>query len=48
MFDCLADWRAVADDVRGEALPCGHFIPEEAPQQSLELIARFVTAHPLP
>ncbi|MFZ9286549.1 MAG: alpha/beta fold hydrolase [Burkholderiaceae bacterium] len=47
MFDCLADWRAVADDVRGEALPCGHFIPEEAPQQSLELIARFVTAHPL-
>ncbi|MEY2736178.1 MAG: hypothetical protein RLZ58_1587 [Pseudomonadota bacterium] len=48
MFDCLADWRAVADDVRGEAQPCGHFIPEEAPQQSLELIARFVTAHPLP
>ena len=31
LFDCLADWREVATDVRGRALQCGHFIPEEKP-----------------
>jgi len=31
LFDCLADWREVAADVRGRALNCGHFIPEEKP-----------------
>lgn len=30
-FDPLAEWRQVADDVTGQALPCGHYIPEEAP-----------------
>jgi haloacetate dehalogenase len=30
-FEPLAEWRRVADDVRGEALPCGHYIAEEAP-----------------
>ena len=30
-FDPLALWRRIATDVRGEALPCGHYIPEEAP-----------------
>ena len=28
-FDCLADWRAVAREVRGHALDCGHYLPEE-------------------
>ena len=30
-FDPLAEWRQVADDVTGQALPCGHYIPEEVP-----------------
>ena len=47
MFDCLADWRAVADDVRGQALPCGHFIPEEAPEAALDPLLPFLKAHPL-
>ncbi|SEK87804.1 haloacetate dehalogenase [Roseateles sp. YR242] len=34
-FDPLAEWRKVARDVRGEALPCGHYIPEEAPDALL-------------
>jgi haloacetate dehalogenase len=34
-FDPLAEWRRVADDVRGEALPCGHYIAEEAPDALL-------------
>ncbi|QPF74530.1 alpha/beta hydrolase [Roseateles sp. DAIF2] len=34
-FDPLAEWRRVADDPRGQALPCGHYIPEEAPEALL-------------
>jgi len=34
-FDPLLEWRKVADRVEGEALPCGHYIPEEAPQALL-------------
>ena len=34
-FDPLALWRGVADDVQGGALPCGHYIPEEAPEALL-------------
>jgi len=41
-FDPLAEWRRVADDVRGEALPCGHYIAEEAPEALLARLARFL------
>lgn len=34
-FELLDEWRRVADDVRGQALPCGHYIPEEAPEALL-------------
>ena len=30
-FAPLDEWRQVADHVDGNALPCGHYIPEEAP-----------------
>ena len=33
LFDVLAAWREKAHDVRGHALPCGHFIPEEMPEE---------------
>ncbi len=42
MFDCLADWREVAQNVSGRALPCGHFLPEEAPRETLREIERFL------
>ena len=35
-FDPLAEWQPLARDVRGMALPCGHYIPEEAPDLLLE------------
>ncbi|HUG24288.1 alpha/beta fold hydrolase [Piscinibacter sp.] len=41
-FDPLALWRRVATDVRGEALPCGHYIPEEAPDALLERALPFL------
>ena len=47
MFACLADWREVASNVTGRALPCGHFIPEEAPLEALAEIEAFLRAHPL-
>ncbi|MEJ8853837.1 alpha/beta hydrolase [Variovorax robiniae] len=31
-FDVLSLWRERASDVSGRALPCGHYLPEEAPQ----------------
>ncbi len=39
-FDCLADWRAVARDVSGRALPGGHFIPEERPRELVRELRR--------
>ena len=39
-YDTLAVWRARAEDASGRALPCGHFLPEEAPEETLaELVA---------
>ena len=35
-FDALAEWRKVATQVEGKALPCGHYIAEEAPDLLLE------------
>lgn len=44
MFDALALWREKATDVRGRALPCGHFLPEEAPQETLAALQDFLVA----
>ncbi len=41
-FNPIAEWRAYAPDVQGEALPCGHYIPEEAPQVLLEHVLPFL------
>ncbi len=35
LFAPLADWGGVATDVRGRTLPTGHFLPEEAPAETL-------------
>jgi len=41
-FRPLDEWRRVADDVRGRALPCGHYIPEEQPRALLEDLEAFI------
>jgi haloacetate dehalogenase len=33
-YDVLAVWRDWADDVRGRAVDCGHYLPEEAPDET--------------
>ena len=42
-YDPLAIWRDWADDVTGEPIDCGHFLPEEAPQAVAEAMAAFFT-----
>jgi haloacetate dehalogenase len=42
IFDVLATWKEKAERVEGHALPCGHFIPEEAPQELLTDLTRFL------
>jgi len=44
LFDCVADWRAVAHDVTGHALDCGHFIAEERPTELLAVLQPFLRA----
>ena len=41
LFDPLRDWGAVAVDVRGKALPSGHYVPEEAPDETLAKLRAF-------
>jgi haloacetate dehalogenase len=42
----LRVWRGWAEDVDGGPLPSGHFIPEEAPDELLDSLRRFLPATP--
>ncbi|MFM0209933.1 alpha/beta hydrolase [Paraburkholderia sediminicola] len=41
-FEPLAEWRQWSAHVSGGALPCGHYIPEEAPELLLERALPFL------
>jgi len=47
LFNCLEDWREVAEHVSGGPVNCGHFIPEEAAAKTLAEIRRFIRPHPI-
>jgi haloacetate dehalogenase len=40
--DPLAIWREWADDVRGGPVPAGHFISEEAPEETARQLLIFL------
>ena len=42
LFDVLGLWKLEAADVQGEALSCGHLIPEEAPDALLAALQPFL------
>jgi haloacetate dehalogenase len=41
-YEPLAVWQQYATDVRGTALPTGHFLPEEAPELVVEALRDFL------
>jgi haloacetate dehalogenase len=41
-YDILATWRERAEDVQGYALPSGHFLPEEAPEETCQALQAFL------
>ncbi|MFX1682330.1 alpha/beta hydrolase [Mitsuaria sp. CC2] len=41
-FEPLKEWQRVAADVDGGPLPCGHYIPEEAPDELLAAVMPFL------
>jgi haloacetate dehalogenase len=42
-YDVLEVWRQYADDVRGQGFDCGHFVPEEAPKQTIDTLREFLS-----
>lgn len=40
-YDVLGVWRDWADDVQGYALDCGHYLPEEAPDETYTALINF-------
>jgi haloacetate dehalogenase len=45
-YDVPAIWRAWADDVTGRAIDCGHYLPEEAPDETYAALRAFFSAGP--
>lgn len=41
-FDPLAEWKKVAANVQGKALPGGHYLPEEVPEALLDEVTAFL------
>jgi len=41
-YDVLETWREVALDVSGYAVPGGHYLPEEVPEETLEALLGFL------
>lgn len=41
-YDVLAEWRKKAGEVEGGALPGGHFLPEECPEETLAALSGFL------
>lgn len=44
-YDVLDAWRGYAADLRGRALPCDHYVPEEAPEQTAVALREFFAEH---
>ena len=44
-LDMLTVWRERAVDVRGKPLDCGHFLPEELPEETTAELLAFLSAH---
>ncbi|MDB4404574.1 alpha/beta hydrolase [bacterium] len=41
-YNMITEWRKWATDVSGFSLPCGHYLPEEAPKETLAALLSFL------
>jgi haloacetate dehalogenase len=41
-YNVIAEWSKMATNVEGNALPCGHYLPEEAPNETLAVLLNFL------
>ena len=41
-YDVIAEWSKWASQVEGRGLPCGHYMAEEAPEETLESLLKFL------
>ena len=41
-YDIVAEWKKFAKEVVGHGLPCGHYLPEEAPNETLKALVSFL------
>ncbi|WP_421979444.1 alpha/beta fold hydrolase [Roseibium sp.] len=46
LYDVISTWKEKADNVTGCALPCGHAIPEEAPDELTARLLEFLSGSP--
>jgi haloacetate dehalogenase len=44
IYDPVAVWQDYALDVAGRGVPSGHFLPEEAPQETLDALLEFFSS----
>jgi haloacetate dehalogenase len=42
-YDVVSSWKKRASNVKGIAIDCGHFLPEEAPEETYLAIQKFLT-----
>ena len=42
-YDVISEWMEYADNVYGKGLPCGHYIPEESPEETIKCLFDFLT-----
>jgi haloacetate dehalogenase len=43
-YDVLETWRTWAEDVQGHGIDCGHYLAEEAPEETYAALRAFLTA----
>ena len=46
LYDVPATWRDRAREITARSLPCGHFVPEEAPRETVALLSAFLEEVP--
>ena len=41
-YDVIKEWSIWAENVKGRGIECGHYLPEEAPEETLEALFEFL------